>query len=285
MSFKVLHPGVSTTIQDLGRKDGLDFGVPISGAMDLDALKWGNKIVGNPVSEAGLEFSLMGPKLLVTHNCVFAATGRGFTCLLNGDIADNNKVVIAKKNDVISFKNNGKGVFGYLVFKGKIDVPLVLGSKSTYGYAEMGGLNGRPLLKGDVISIVDGPTLDVEIYTPNNASENKVFTLFKGPEFNVFSNAEILNLSRIQFAIGNDSNRMGYRLEGNTILEQHKDEIISSGVVPGTLQVPNSGIPIVLMKDGPVTGGYPRIAVIDSSQLGDFAQLRAGERFKFSWGN
>lgn len=283
MSFKVLNPGLSTTIQDFGRRDGLDFGIPTSGAMDVLALKFGNQLLGNPISEAALEFTLVGPKLLVTQNCSFLVAGADFNCQLNTQNVALNCVTEASSGDVISFKGGAKGVFGYVLFKGKIDVPLLLGSKSTYTYGEFGGFYGRLLQKGDEVSIIEGPCLkpifdsSIEKYSP------AAFSILKGPEFDLFSERERARLVNSEFTIGKSSNRMGYRLEGESILDSRKTEIISSGTITGTLQLSNSGVPIVLMKDGPVTGGYPRIATITSAELGFFAQKRAGEKVRFVW--
>lgn len=284
MKVRVLHPGFNSSFQDLGRMNGLAYGIPRSGAMDQNSLRFCNSLLGNSLNEACIEFAMMGPKLEFLNSIEIVITGANFNALVNGKKVPNNKKLQVLKGDVLSFKGGREGVFGYIGFKGKIDIPMSWGSKSTYSYVDLGEVNKSGLLKGSEISINKSQSIISSIPSPVISSKDS-FGLYKGPEFDDFSEKSIDDFVKHTFTIGAQSNRMGYRLENESISSTETGNILSSGTIPGTIQVPKSGKPIVLMSDSPCTGGYPRIGVINKNDLNRFSQVPHGNEVNFVWLN
>ena len=169
--------------------------------------------------------------------------------------------------------------YSYFVIQGKIKADLYWGSYSTYEFATKGGYGGRRLKKGDVFSI---KLFQSNVKKVNFPEKRKEIRLCHGPEYSLFSNDDLKTLAS-DYIVSNDSNRMGYRLEGELLQSANSKSMISSGVIPGTVQIPSSGNPIVLMADSPCTGGYPRIAVVHYEDLGLLAQKLPREKVKFVW--
>lgn len=282
MKIKVLHPGISSSFQDLGRLNGLAHGIPRSGAMDLNSLRFCNSLLGNPQNEACIEFALLGPKITFNASARIAITGGDFNPFINDDPVQNNTSLDVNTNDILSFRGCSSGVFGYIGFKGSIDVPLSWGSKSAYSYADLGLIKKEGIQKGDEFEIKKVNSLKTEAF-PTLIDASLEFRLSKGPEYNHFPESTINNLVNREFTLSNDSNRMGYRIEGELIESTESGNIISSGTIPGTIQLPKSGVPIVLMADSPCTGGYPRIAIMNKDDMSRFAQVQPGQSFSFKW--
>lgn len=282
MGIRVLNGGVKSTFQDLGRSNGLAFGIPRCGAMDQNSLRYCNSLLGNPLTEACIEFALMGPKLEFCSSLKIAITGGNFLPFINGVQVENNAVLDVDKGDVLTIKRGSNGVYGYIGVKGKFKIPSSWGSKSVYQYSNLGEVKNLSLKKGDILEVE--PSVDVHnVLEPTLMSQEFKFQVFKGPEFDQFPNSSIKDFINNEFTIGIDSNRMGYRLSGNTIESTVSGNIISSGCIPGTIQVPSSGSPIVLMSDSPCTGGYPRLGILDSETLDCFAQVQPGTKVRFEW--
>jgi antagonist of KipI len=283
MKIEILKAGLNTTIQDLGRFQGLAYGVPFSGAMDKQSFRFGNSILDNLLTEAAIEFCLIGPAVKFYSPGEIALTGVNLKPTINDIPVQLNTKLSVFENDVLKFKgNNSLGVYGYICFNGKLDVPLFWGSKSTYLYGELGGLDGRKLEKGDVLEIKT-TTKFISHKSKINLKKEPTILISPGPEYLEFSKLDRDEIVNKIGVISMDSNRMGARVENMKLQGTKSGNIISSGTIPGTIQVPASGKPIVLLADSPCTGGYPRIAVVNSKDLDQFCQIKPGASFCFKW--
>lgn len=281
MNVEVINGGLFTTIQDLGRPDGGAYGVPWSGYMDRNSAIRANRIIGNRDSSALLEATLIGPKLLFKASSELVITGANLSPQINNQSISNDVVYTVQANDILSFGNCVEGCRAYIAISGTIDIPLIFGSKSTYTYAQIGGVKGRPIQKGDTLKYHHSIQYGVKSTVLPPTSFSKIIKVLQGPEFTFFEADEIEVFTNQKFTISNDSNRMGYRLLGSPIITRKLSSILSSGTVRGTIQVPNSGLPIVLMADSPTTGGYPRIANCTEKSLDQLAQVKPGEEISF----
>ena len=282
MKLEVLHPGFSTSIQDSGRINGLAYGVPKGGAMDMDLMHFANQIVGNPITNPVLEFTMQGGRYRFGDDSIIAVTGCG-DAQLNSDKIELNSRVFVNKGDVLKVNSGIKGRYNYLSIRGRIEAEEFWGSFSTYELAIKGGFKGRKLEKGDVLSIKEGIENKSVSVSELLGTKKSVIRIVKAPEFDDFPDKDINTIVKESFTVSIHSNRMGYRLNEFVLEGTKTGNIISSGCIPGTIQVPSSGSPIVLMADSPTTGGYPRIGVIHPQDLGDFAQKLPGEIVKFKW--
>lgn len=287
MGIKVIKAGMLSTIQDLGRKGYRKDGVIESGAMDKDALRIGNLILGNEETEAGLECTLTGPSILFESDALIAITGADLSPELDGVPIEMWRPIVVVKGAVLSFGEAIAGCRAYLSIQGGFDLPEVLGSHATYLRAGFGGFEGRALKKNDRIAFnLDVPVLPEQLnwsvsrslYAPLNPRQIRVM---KGPEFELFQEKSIAGLFLNDFKITNAADRMGYQLEGSLLQLKTAKEMLSSAVAFGTVQVTAQGNPIVLMADHQTTGGYPRILQVLSIDLGKLAQLRPGELIQF----
>jgi antagonist of KipI len=279
LNIEVINSGIYTTIQDLGRLNGLAYGIPKCGAMDPSLLKYGNSLVGNPISYPALEITLLGGSYKFMNTGYFAIVGNDISLSINGLKKPSNTCLIVKQGDIVKIEKQ-RSRYSYLVVQGKIEADFYWGSYSTYEFASRGGYNGRKLKKGDVLSVKNIIPHPINQKFPKNRKEIR---LHLGPEHNFFSKADINTLVSKKYSVLNNSNRMGYRLKGPSLLSAALKSIISSGVIPGTLQIPSSGNPIILMADSPCTGGYPRIAIVHREDIGLLAQKLPREKVKFVW--
>jgi len=282
MKLEVLHPGLSTTIQDSGRVNGLAYGVPKGGAMDLKLMYLANRLVGNTITNPVLELTMQGGRYRFGGDSIIAVTGRG-DVFINSDKIELNSRVFVSKGDVLRVNSGGKGRYNYLSLQGRIEAEEFWGSCSTYELAKKGGYNGRKLEKGDVLSIKKGLQNESVLLAEVSMVNKSVIRIVKAPESDDFPEKDVDQIVKSSFKVSPYSNRMGYRLSECLLEGTSSGNIISSGCIPGTIQVPSSGAPIVLMADSPTTGGYPRIGVIHPEDLGDFAQKLPGEMVKFKW--
>ncbi len=282
MKIEVLHPGLSTTIQDSGRINGLAYGIPKGGAMDMNLMHFANQLVGNPITNPVLEFTMQGGRYRFDDDSIIAVTGCG-TVKLNSDKIELNSRVFVNKGDVLKVNSGINGRYNYLSVQGRIEAEDFWGSFSTYEPSVKGGFKGRKLQKGDVLSINEGLGNKSVSFSETLSSKKSAIRIVKAPEFYDFPDKDISLIVKERFTVSLYSNRMGYRLNECTLEGTKTGNIISSGCIPGTIQVPSSGAPIVLMADSPTTGGYPRIGVIHPEDLGDFAQKLPGEMVKFKW--
>jgi biotin-dependent carboxylase-like uncharacterized protein len=285
-AFQVLKPGFFTTIQDSGRPSFLRYGVPVSGAMDTFSLAAANLLVGNTANDAGLEITLIGPELQALANTQIAVTGGAISPRMNGQDVAMWQTLNVQEGDMISFGRMERGCRAYLALKGGINVPWILGSRSTYVRGGFGGIDGRQLRTDDVVEGFDTPLLEVswsipEEIVPQYTSRLKVHAML-GPQSNMFTKEGIDTFFSSQYKVTLESDRMGYRLEGQIIEHKGKADIVSDALLPGAVQVPSNGKPIVIMRDAQTTGGYPKIAVVITPDLSMLGQVKPNDMIEFS---
>jgi biotin-dependent carboxylase-like uncharacterized protein len=288
-SLKIIHPGLLTTIQDLGRIGYQKYGIPKSGALDNLSLRIGNLLVGNHESAAGLEITLIGPTIKVLKDEFIAITGANLNPCLNQEKIPMWESIFVKKGNEISFKEAICGVRSYLCVAGGIDVPVILNSRSTFIKGKIGGKEGRPLKEGDILKYGSQsefiPTEGARCpddFIPKFC-ETECVRVIMGPQDYFFDKKVGINTflsSEYTVTVKND--RMGYRLNGPVIRHAEKKpiSILSEGIIPGAIQIPGNGQPIVLLKEQTV-GGYAKIATVISVDIRKIAQMRAEDKLRF----
>ncbi|KXG74504.1 KipI antagonist [Fervidicola ferrireducens] len=284
-TFRVLQPGLLTTIQDLGRYGYESQGVPTSGAMDEFAFRVANILLGNEENAPALEITVLGPTLEVLEDVAVAVTGAQLPVEVNGKKRMVWTSFPLKKGDVLSIGAVSSGCRAYLAVNGGFKADVVMGSASAYTRGKLGGLEGRPLKKEDLLfrELEKKPTKFYRVderYVPTyeNVAEIRVIL---GPQDDYFDEDNIKLFLNSTYTITKDSDRMGYRLEGPQIRAKEKHDIITDGIVPGAIQIPANGNPIIMLKDAQTTGGYAKIATCIWSDLPKLAQLKPGDRIRF----
>ncbi|WP_323758145.1 biotin-dependent carboxyltransferase family protein [Roseivirga sp.] len=279
-----LKPGLQTTMQDLGRHGVQDLGIPINGAMDKASAQLANHLVRNSADSPVLEITLLGPKIQFEGPCQIAITGADLSAEINGSIIPQFKTININHGDVLSFSKPVTGCRAYLAINGKWDIQSWLGSFSASATNTALTTPNSIIVKDQIIEIIRGKEQSIfaisESERPSLSVEAPI-KVYPGPEFEAFSTIEKQSFFGDCFTIGQDSNRMGYRLKEALKGYTQKKEVISSGVIPGTIQITNSGQPIVLMADAQTTGGYPRIANVSSTDLDRLAQFKPGDTVTF----
>lgn len=285
-ALKIIDPGPMTTIQDLGRFGYQRFGLPVCGALDDFSARMANLLVGNHENAALLEITFMGFKAEVLCDCRLALCGAEMPMSLNGESASPWTTHVVKAGNRLELKPAVKGLRGYLAVSGGIDVPLVMGSRSTYAGAKIGGLDGRILKKGDVLPKGDGESSQEVKSLPQEFRPvyEKSVTLraLPGPQDDFFDQGLEVFFSSV-YKISTKADRMGYRLEGPKV-ELKPDvpvSIISEPSLSGAVQVPPDGQPIILLIEQTV-GGYVKIATVLKPDINLVAQARPGEEIKFA---
>lgn len=286
--IEVLKPGLFTTVQDLGRSGYQQYGVVVSGAMDRYALQVSNLLVGNARGEAALEVTLTGPELGLLSDTVVAVCGADLSPALDGKPIPLWKSVRVKKGQILRFGQPKNGIYAYVAFAGGIAVPSVMGSKSTYVKGRLGGLEGRPLKKGDVLACASCDWKAKNLFDrrlpprhiPDYASRQNVRVVL-GPDVDHFHEESVDVFLSHPYRVTSQMDRMGYQLEGPSLRHVKGADIVSDGIAPGTIQVPASGKPMILMADRQTTGGYARIATVISVDLPRVAQTRPGRKLLF----
>ncbi len=281
LRLTIISPGLQTTIQDQGREPYRPYGVPKAGPMDIGAATLANRLIGNPEFNPVLEFTLRGPLIELQGQGYLSLTGAQFEAKLDQEYLPLNQAIAIKGTHSLSLGNVQSGCRGYLAIAGSWKLQQWLGSCST---SPQNGLELTPdscIKKGTRITVVSGDQnfpMDLQLPKPLKSA---VIRILAGPEYNLLNTAVIKELLSRKFTISNQSNRMGYRLESSLANYQTPLEVISSGVVPGTIQVTHSGQLIVLMADAQTTGGYPRIANVISYDQDLLAQMKPGDQFRF----
>ncbi len=302
MSIEVLTPGLLTTVQDGGRLGFSALGVGQAGAMDCVSLRLANTLVGNPSNTAALEITLLGPHLRLDTDSLIALTGAAIEAHCGGERIPAWRPIAARAGTELKFGGMRSGTRAYLAIAGGIDAPRVLGSRSV---DLNGGLGGRALAVGDKLDTALAPTTlcksllhAVKSHTTSNSrvapakwsiDPNPWFDIDRqhpirviaGTHFSRLDTDSQAALFASEFRIGSDSNRVGYRLTGKTLALHEALELVSEGVVAGTVQLPANGKPIVLMAEAPTCGGYPRIAQVITVDLPRLAQRRPGDTLQF----
>ncbi len=301
MGFRVIHPGVLTSVQDLGRRGLQQYGVVVSGAMDPLALRVANILVGNDEHAAALETTLLGPEVEFLDEALIAVCGGELPASIDGQFVPSWRAVWIAAGAVLRIGKAIAGCRAYLAIAGGIDVPVVMGSRSTYLRAKMGGLAGRALRVKD--QLATGP-----LSMRNNEIIQRLSARAKGRSFAVgrwfptISMAYEANISTIRamrssecdwlspesqqhlfsasYALTKESDRMGFRLSGPKLMLTNSGELLSEAVCMGTIQIPPGGQPIILMADCATTGGYAKAAQVATVDLSRLAQIAPGAKFR-----
>jgi antagonist of KipI len=283
--MRVKKPGLFTTVQDLGRPNAIAAGVPPGGAMDRFAHRAANLLVGNDEGAATLECTLSGPELVALTSCLIAITGADFDPRVNGAPEPTWTGMFLSAGDELTFAGRRSGARAYIAVAGGVAGDRWLGSLSTNVLAARGGMRGRHLVAGDVISIaslssapaISGRQLDRNLH-PDYA--DRTLRAIPGPHVRRLGKEGRKTFFTSTFKVSRDADRMGYRLEGPP-LDASGDELLSFGLAAGAVQVPRSGQPILLMADHQTAGGYPVVATVASAAMPVAAQLLPGDEVRF----
>ncbi len=299
--IRVLKPGLLTTVQDLGRPGYQQYGVAVGGALDGFAARVANLIVGNDDNAAVLEMAQTGPDLQFDRDTLVAWNGGDFEATVGGRPLPRDRAVRVVAGETLSFGVARSGLRAWLAVAGGIDVPLVMGSRSTYRRAGVGGHNhGRPLAAGDrlqafapgewattVLASLKQRGAQATVWTVRpetlgpSAPAGTVRAVI-GPEWDWFSNDAQRAFFSSEWEATREADRMGVRLHGPELALLKPREMISAAVNTGIVQVPPSGQPIMLLPSRQSVGGYPRIAAVAAMDVGRFTQLRPGEKVRFT---
>ena len=291
MSFRVLRPGLLTTVQDLGRPGMQRYGVVVGGAMDTLSLRIANLLVGNDENSAGLEMTLLGSALQFEQDAVVALCGGEFSATLGEQPLPLARPVFVRKGSVLTCGPASAGCRGYLAVAGGINVPVLLGSRSTYLPGRIGGFQGRSLQTGDVIPLGEVPhSLKSFPNVPWRAGsliprcdhQAATLRLLPASEHDWLTPRSRQQLFAGEYEVTPQSDRMGYRLSGSRLELETPRELLSTAVCPGVLEVPAGGQPILFMADCVTTGGYPKVGCVASVDLPRAAQLRPGDKLRFA---
>ena len=287
-TFEVVAPGPLTTVQDRGRFGYGRYGVAPSGALDSFSFRVANLLVGNPENEACLEITLSGLRVKALTEVAIAVTGADLQAHSNDKPLDMWTSWILGKGDTVSFRGLKGGCRSYLAIGGGISLPEVMGSKSTNLSSKFGGLDGRPLQKGDILSstspylhLKTGGSTFPQAWIPPHAKERHLRVIL-GPQDDQFTEKGKKTFLGSPYQVSPDSDRTGIRLAGPMIERRPEvsESIISEGVISGTIQVPGDGQPIIILVET-VTGGYRKIATVITADLPLLGQVKPGDTVTF----
>jgi biotin-dependent carboxylase-like uncharacterized protein len=276
----VLAPGLFTTVQDRGRPGWASIGVTRSGAADRPAAGLANRLVGNDAQAAVLEVTAGGLQVRAGRTLLVAVTGAPVAVTVDGRAAPFDAPLTLRAGQVLGLGIPAVGLRSYLAVRGGIGVPPVLGSRST---DTLSGLGPASLRAGDVLPVgtLAGEEPVVDVAPVRAPSSRPVLRVLSGPRRDWLVPAAWTALTSEEWTVSADSNRVGLRLAGPRLDRARTDELPSEGLVPGAVQVPPDGAPVLFLADHPVTGGYPVLAVVTTDDLPAAAQLRPGDGVRF----
>jgi len=288
-SLVVVDAGFFTHVQDLGRPGLQQYGVPVGGALDAFSLRAGNRLVGNADGDAALEIAVLGPRFEVVGEAIVAVTGGRLPVFRNGERVPMWEALHLLPGDELRLGTVEEGARAYLCVAGGIDVPLVLGSRSTFLRGEFGGFHGRPIRVGDVVPLT---ALSVEQlrcvgnFVPRSSQTvlpsavSHVRVMF-GPQDHFFPKESLRVFCTSEYYVTTDADRMGCRLHGEVLRQDAQANTISDGVALGSVQVLGSGQPTIMLADRQTTGGYLKIATVISADLSLVGQMSPGQKLRF----
>ena len=287
MSMTIQSPGLFTTIQDAGRTGYQQYGFAAGGALDQHAMTMANLLVFNEPGEAVLEMTLLGADITFNSSNMIAITGGACQPKRNGVDVPMYTALGMKAGDTLAIGAVTEGCRIYMSFAGGLHVPSVMGSKSTQIKYGLGGYDGRALKAGDVVHF------SAPIASPNGLNERilpavvkqpgvQLLRVVMGPQDAAFSKEALDTFLQEEYAVTNESDRMGYRLEGKALTFTSGADIISDAIALGSVQVPSSGKPIVLLSDRQTVGGYAKIATVISVDIPVIAQCKMGDKVRFA---
>jgi biotin-dependent carboxylase-like uncharacterized protein len=290
-ALRVLAPGLLTTIQDLGRPGYQSLGIPVSGALDPVSLRAANALAGNAPDVGALEVAYVGPTLAIEADDVrlaFVGAPASIEILpglaaSSGRPVESMRSIRVRRGEVVRIGSLAGGAVLYVSVEGGFDIEPVLGSVSTYLRGGLGGWQGRALAAGDRLPLARGRATDRD-ESRLHGLDLKVPARFRaivGPQSDHFSDRELASFFESEYVVCAGSDRMGMRLDGRPIHHARGFDITSDAIAPGSIQVPGSGQPIVLLADRQTTGGYPKIATVISADLPALGRVPIGTRIAF----
>lgn len=295
----VLKPGLLTTVQDLGRPGYQQYGIVVGGALDAFAARVANLILGNEENAAVLEMAQTGAELRFEQDSLVAWGGADFEARLGSQPLPADRAVHVAAGETITLGLARSGLRAWLAVAGGIAVPLVLGSRTTYRRAGIGGHRGRPLVAGDRLPVGEPPeraqlllaslraggrratAWTVRPGTLGRPAPAETVRAIRGPEWSWFTTAAQQQFFSADWQATKEADRMGVRLHGPELALAKPREMISSSVNTGVVQVPGDGQPIVLLPSRQSVGGYPRLAAVATADIGRLTQLRPGDKIRF----
>lgn len=283
-ALRVLDCGAATSLQDGGRRGYLRYGLSGSGPMDQLALAAANALVGNPPDAAGIEFGMGGGRFRVEGGSVrLALAGAPCPMRVEGEPVAAHCSLLLREGAELRIDRPREGAFAYLAVSGGLDVTPVMGSVSLHLRAALGGLDGRTLRAEDRLNLRDpAPSGERDLMlAPVPLDRAAPVRIVLGPQDDRFTKAALDTLLNETFTVSNRADRMGYQLDGPEVAHRDGFNIVSDATVAGSIQVPGSGRPIILLADRQTTGGYPKIATVISADLRRVAQRRPGESLRF----
>lgn len=286
-SAKIIKPGLLTTVQDLGRTGYRHLGVPVSGAVDQWAFRTANSLVGNPPNAATLEATLSGPVIRFLSDCKIAITGADMSPRISGQEVPMGETLYCSAGELLELGYRKTGCRCYLAFAGGVEVPMILGSRSTFLNGGFGGLDGRRLKTGDLIMTGSWDRRKVTLSRKSRISlknESNITTLRVLPGINRdnFEIAEYNKMFSTTFSISRTVNRMGCHLDTEVRIDTINSAISESfPAAPGSIQILPSGLPVILLNDAQSTGGYPQVATVIGADLWKIGQAVPGEKICF----
>ena len=292
MSMHIISPGMLTTVQDLGRCGYMASGFQQSGAMDRFAAEAANILVDNSERDGVLEMTMLGVKVYFDEDNVIAITGAEFTPTVTdfetGEVTElpMNRAIRIKKGDVLDCGSAKSGLRGYLAVAGGFDIAPVMGSMSTNLKCKTGGFEGRKLKAGDVIPLRHPQgwlfSMVGRVYEPEKRADGTVtIHVIPGPQDDYFSDKGKNTFYSEVYSVTADSDRMGIKLDGAPVESIDGVDIISDGIVAGSVQIPSAGKPIIMMADRQTTGGYAKIATVISVDIPKLVQRKTDHKVKF----
>ena len=286
MGIQIINGGFLTTVQDMGRYGYQETGMSVSGVMDTRAASLANILVGNDTNEAVIEITMMGPTMKFTEDEIIAVTGGDLGAKIDGKPVERYRAVLVKAGQTLSFMGMYGGSRAYIAFAGGLDIPVVMGSRSTNIKCGLGGFKGRRLLDGDYISFRAkrrylpyflSRSLDLNEFDQDNIT----LRVIMGPQDDAFTAAGKETFLSSEYVVTSEFDRMGCRLEGPFIASKSTTDIISDGIAFGSVQVPSHGKPIILLADRQTTGGYAKIATVISVDIPKLVQRKTDHKVKF----
>ncbi len=291
LKIQMEMPGILTTVQDQGRTGYMEYGVRTGGVMDRQSSRLANALVGNTNAAAVLEMTLMGITAVLEGEGTIALTGADMGACMDGIPVERYQAIPVKGKCRLTMGMAKNGCRGYLAVSGGIDVPLIMGSRSTDVKCSLGGLDGRPLKAGDELHSGTDFAKDAEKAAmqkeidalPHSVKFDTAPTVrvVEGPQADWFSEEARSRFYGSEYKVSGESDRMGMRLEGESVESLHGVDIVSDGIAFGSIQIPKNGKPIVMMADHQTIGGYAKLGTVCSFDLPKLAQLKPGDKVYF----
>lgn len=280
MTFKVLDPGLFSTIQDAGRFSYQAFGFSPSGVLDYRAHKLANRLLGNEDNAAVLEMTLQGVALEAGKDTVISTSGAKAAVTIGGNTYDHGTAIKVMKGETLKIGKCEDGSRTYLAVSGGFDVPEILGSRSTHTRSGIGGFKGRTLKSGDVLKSAGGDFTNKLKKIKSFESDDDIH-IIPGQQYDRFEEEVQEKLFNSEYTITKDSDRMGIRLNGAELQTDAGHDVLSEPTQLGSIQVPKNGQPIILLNDRQTAGGYVRIATVALADIPKLVQKSPGEKLRF----